>query len=350
VLFAPDWRSGVPYQSELANALAGCGADVQFASHYRRVLPLARLTRQFRPDILHLHWPEAYFSFRGDLLDALRKLRLPVDSRLACVAAPLVLTAHNLFPHDMDVRGAAGKAVSAVHRLASAVIAHSEEARQLVAATHGVDLSRIFVIPHGDLSPALGPVPARDTARRELSLSEKPVCLMFGRIEPYKGIDEVVDFWNTARPEAELWIVGNDNGDGYTAGLLKRIAKNPSIKTVFRHVPDRELAAWLRAADCVIFNYRKLLTSGAASLARSFGVPLLIPARLNTVDLSEPDPRVFRFQSPAEFAELLPKAFAAGADYAAAESWRGSRSWTAVAEKTRKVYDLVLNGTSTCAE
>ena len=69
----------------------------------------------------------------------------------------------------------------------------------------------------------------------------------------------------------------------------------------------------LRAADCVIINYRELLTSGAASLARSFGVPLLIPARLNTVNLGEPVPRVFLFQSPAEFAELLPKAFAAGA-------------------------------------
>ena len=77
----------------------------------------------------------------------------------------------------------------------------------------------------------------------QLSLSEKPVCLMFGRIEPYKGIEEVVDFWNTVRPEAALWIVGNDNGDGYVAALLERITDNPSIRTVFRHVPDRELAA-----------------------------------------------------------------------------------------------------------
>jgi glycosyltransferase involved in cell wall biosynthesis len=279
----------------------------------------------------------------------MRKRRLPVDTRLACSTAPLVLTAHNLFPHDMDIRGAAGKAISAVHRLASAVIAHSEEARRLVAATHGVDLNRVFVIPHGDLSPHLGRIPDRDTARQQLSLPDKPVCLIFGRVEPYKGIDEVVDFWNAARPDAELWIVGNDNGDGYVAGLLHRIGSNPSIRTLFRHIPDKDLAVWLRAVDCVVFNYRKLLTSGAASLARSYGVPLLIPSRLNTVDLGEPDPRVFRFQTLADFAELLPKAFATGADYAAAEGWRRSCSWDVIAEKTRKVYDLVLNRT-VCAE
>ena len=342
MLFAPDWRAGGPYQSELSKALVNLDTDVQFASGYRRALPLARVTWQFQPDILHLHWPEAYFPLRGDFLDELRERRLPVDARLARLGRRLVVTAHNLFPHSKEISRPLEEAVSSVHRLASAVIAHSEEARQVVSNTHGVDPERIFVIPHGDLAPSMSRLTDRESARRRLSLPDRRICLIFGRVEPYKGIDVVVDFWNAVRPDADLYIVGNDSGNDYVRGLSARIDGNPSIRTVLRHVPDQELADWLSATDCVLFNYRTLLTSGAASLTRSMGVPLLIPSRLNTVDLGEPDPRVFRFGSIAELSELLPRALAAGSDYEAAAGWRRRCSWDGIAEETRKVYDFVL--------
>src|SRR4051794_33311542 len=61
ILFAPDWRAGVPYQTLLADALVRRGAKVQFLQGYKRVLPLSRLLKDWRCDILHLHWPEAYY-------------------------------------------------------------------------------------------------------------------------------------------------------------------------------------------------------------------------------------------------------------------------------------------------
>ena len=59
--------------------------------------------------------------------------------------------------------------------------------------------------------------------------------------------------------------------------------------------PRRDLREWLSAADAVLFNYRAIFTSGAACLARSYGVPMLMPRRLQTVELDEPSPLVFRF-------------------------------------------------------
>ncbi len=345
ILFAPDWREGVAYQDLLARELAQLGTEVVFASGYRRVLPLARITHQFRPDVLHLHWPEAY-AFRRNRFDAVRIRRLSIDVRLAALTAPLVLTAHNLFPHNVDPRGALGRAITSVHRMASAVIAHSHEAARVVCETHGVDPRRVFMIPHGDLSSAHGnELPDRRGARQSLALPDRPICLMFGRVEPYKGIDEIVDFWNTEQPGAELCIVGFNDGDLYGKDLLKRIGGNPSIRTIFRHVPDTELALWLAAADCVMFNYRALLTSGAAPVARSFGVPLLLPSRLSTVDLGEPNPRVFRFDDVSKLKILLPEALAIGSDYSSAEPWRRACAWNVTAEKTRGVYEHVLRGT-----
>jgi hypothetical protein len=104
---------------------------------------------------------------------------------------------------------------------------------------------------------------------------------------------------------------------------------------------DRDLARWLSAADCVLFNYRAIFTSGAATLARSWGVPVLLPARLATVDLDEPDPRVLRFE-PSNFAEQLGRALAAGSEFASAAAWRERGDWRKIAQRTAAVYRAAL--------
>ena len=68
VVFAPDWRNGVPYQGLLATALQRYGVNVHFLQNYRRVLPLSRLLKAQQVDVLHLHWPEAYY-LKGEAFD-----------------------------------------------------------------------------------------------------------------------------------------------------------------------------------------------------------------------------------------------------------------------------------------
>ena len=92
----------------------------------------------------------------------------------------------------------------ATYRKADRVIAHSTAAAELVSGVHGVEPERVVVIPHGDLSPASGILPAKEEARQQLGLPSRPLCLMFGRVDPYKGIEEIVDFWERSRPTADL--------------------------------------------------------------------------------------------------------------------------------------------------
>jgi hypothetical protein len=76
------------------------------------------------------------------------------------------------------------------------------------------------------------------------------------------------------------------------------------------------LRLWLSASDCAIFNYREIFTSGAATLARSYGIPLLIPRRLAVPDLDEPHPRVLRFEAlDTDFTAQLERALATPCDY-----------------------------------
>jgi glycosyltransferase involved in cell wall biosynthesis len=339
VLFAPDWREGVPYQSLLADALGAAGVSAVFPAGYRRGLPVARICRESAPDLLHLHWPEAYYAPRQDGMAALRLLRYPLD--LALARCPHIVTAHNLFAHNLGAGRLMKRAALASFRSAAAVIAHSDAAARLVARTARIDRQRVAVIPHGDVSARLGPPAEREAARRELGLGPGPVALMFGTVEPYKGIEEIIRLWGDAPPPATLWIVGRPCSEFYGKTVRSLAEKASSVECRLGWLPDDALRLWLSAADVALFNYSRILTSGAAILARSRGLPVMFPGRIDTVDLGEPDPAVVRFE-PETFADGLGRAVAAGADYARAASYRAAIAWPAIARATAELYRGVL--------
>jgi len=344
VLFAPDWRKGVPYQTLLAEALTALGVEVEFLAHYKRLLPLSRLVENRTFDVLHLHWPEAYYPQRHDGFDWFRQARFTIDLARAVRGHPLVFTAHNLGPHNRAAEFHGEQNMHAVFTTARGIIAHSAAARDCILKTHGVAPDRVHVIPHGDLSPSLGtPVP-RMEAVQKLGLENEPLCLMFGTVEPYKQIEEVIAHWRTARPKATLTIVGKPSNAAYAAHCRQLAAGLDNVSLRLEWLPDEQLRLWLSAANAAIFNYRTIFTSGAASLARSWGVPILIPRRLHTVDLAEPNARVHRFESFAtDFGAALASALAIPADFTAAADWRAATAWPHLARATFEVYKKALD-------
>jgi hypothetical protein len=114
------------------------------------------------------------------------------------------------------------------------------------------------------------------------------------------------------------------------------------VRLELRRLAEPELAAWLSAADCVLFNYQTILTSGAACLTRSLGIPLLLPRSATTVDLSEPDERVARFDGLDDrFSKTLSGLCAKSTDFASAAQWRNCCSWDRIAEATAAIYRSV---------
>jgi hypothetical protein len=167
---------------------------------------------------------------------------------------------------------------------------------------------------------------------------------MFGTVQPYKGLEDVIAWWREACPPARLAIVGRPASDEYAAHISRSIGDTPEILSRFEFLSDDVLGLWLSAADVVISNYREILTSGAASLARSYGVPLILPHRLNTVDLDEPTPYVRRFTDFAtDFGAELDAALSVRPDFAAAASWRHACNWDRIAELTMDGYRCALD-------
>lgn len=344
VVFAPDWRRGVPYQRLLAEALARHGVEVNFPQGTRRVLPLYRMMRDLRCDLLHLHWPEAYWSERGQLMDHFRPLRHPIDLQLARLHQPIVYTAHNLWPHNIEPTPPIRTAMQATMRIADLIFVHSSGALEELARTFNVDPARCAVVPHGDLAVDLGTPCAQTEARAALNLHPtRPLALMFGRVEPYKGIEEVIAWWTQHQPEVQLAIVGEIGVRDYDRPLSQLIAGNPNIVWHPNHVTTEELRLWLSAANACVFNYRRIFTSGAASLARSWGLPILLPERLSKLDLGEPSPFVHRFHAlEDDFGLALDRALAVAPDYEAARQWREEISWAKIAQRTAQLYQKII--------
>jgi beta-1,4-mannosyltransferase len=344
-LFAPDWREGVPYQQLLANALARHGVTVSYLSGYKRLLPLSRLRRaSSEHDVLHMHWPEAYYPAKGDGLDLMRSMRFALDLALTVRQGPMVVTAHNLHAHNRGDEWLAHRNYRVAFRRADAVFAHSAAARLLLINQFRLNEARVHVVPHGDLSATMPSLHTRADARRRLALGDEPTCLMFGAIEPYKGVEEVIAFWRDRKPPVRLAIAGRAFTEEYAAAIRDAAAGIENVQLVSGRLTEEELSDWLAAADCVLFNYQVILTSGAASLTRSLGVPLLIPKRCATVDLSEPDDRVIRFESLGDgFVEKMKQAISRKINYAAAQHWRTATSWLHVADLTAAVYRKTLD-------
>ncbi len=339
VIFAPDWRSGVPYQRLLAEALEGEGIHVDFLQGYRRVMPLARLLRPL-PDgeILHLHWPEAYCARMHDGWDWFRNSRFALDLALATRRHPLVLTAHNLHAHNRAHERLSHFNNRSAFQRARLIVAHSEVAQAQVIDTYAVSPRKVRVIPHGDLSIPLGAPLPRSEARAAAGFGPGAICLMFGMAEPYKGMEEIIDFWKARRPPARLVIAGKPLTPEYGAALAERAAGG-DIQMRLGWMADSELLQMLSAVDCVIFNYRTIFTSGAACLARALGIPLLLPARLRAFDLAEPSDRVFRFEScESDFELRLAQALVVAPNYESAAPYRAATAWSKIAKLTAEAY------------
>lgn len=343
VLFAPDYRSGITYQADLAQSLRTRGVETLFLSHYRLGFPLSRGSRDLAPwDGLHLHWPEAYIHGRA----AWRKLRFSIDLGFASWSRPLFLTAHNLYPHNRRNEPMMRSALRRTVRRASAIFVHSPQAKGLYADEFGADAAKCHVIPFGDHAAAVGAPIAKAEARAQLDLPpDDPVCIMFGTISPYKGQDEIVAAWKQVPMGYRLVVVGPTVNEPHARELRSMAEGVPNIDLrIGPWLGPSDLRIWLSASDAAIFNYREILTSGAACLARSFGLPIVFPTRLVAVDLGEPDPSVFRYESlTGDFPELLARAVSRGIRYAEAKSWRDATSWERVAELTASVYRDVIN-------
>lgn len=152
-------------------------------------------------------------------------------------------------------------------------------------------------------------------------LPEQPVALFVGVLEPYKNIDGLAEAWRSARPRAELRIVGKGTRTDVVAALVSE-----GLATWQPELSTSEIVAALDAASALILPSRsegmgrvviEAHLRGRPVLGSNVGgIPDLVTDGVDGV-LFEPDPRSIAaalqvLDDPAELARLAGNARVAG--------------------------------------
>jgi glycosyltransferase involved in cell wall biosynthesis len=270
--------------------------------------------------------------------------------------APLVTTFHTVLARPQPLQR------EIVRRLAAAsarVVVMTERGRALLQSAHGVPAERITVIPHG--VPDM-PFADPDVAKPPLGVGGRRVILSFGLINPNKALELAIDA--LARvvgevPEACYVICGathpdvrRRHGEAYRHSLVERIEHlglEKHVRFVDRYLDQRELTAWLQAADVFVTPYANAaqITSGTLAYAVAAGKAVVsTPYEHARELLADGRGAVVPFGDvealAARFRELLTDD--AARDAMRRLAWQHGRAsiWPAVGQRYRELFVEVI--------
>jgi glycosyltransferase involved in cell wall biosynthesis len=207
------------------------------------VRSLRRTVSAWSPDVVHAHDN--------------------ADPRLLAIVAGTrrVVTVHDPVPHpgqpplNLVERAVRRRWISG----ADTVVVHGDA---LVDELPGwMRHGRVAVIPHGTFVRAepLPPPP-------------HPQVLLFGRLEPYKGVDVLLRamarVW-AERPETALRIAG-------VGPAAELVPEHPRIELRGEYVPEEELEGLFADASLAVLPYVQASQTGVGSLAVGYGVPTIV--------------------------------------------------------------------------
>ncbi len=282
VVMAPDWRQHNPYLDLLAQALRNKGLAVTYFKSSSRLMPMFRTLKKEQPgSILHLHWYEAYvprLSIFGQFVEGIALL---LDLILVkCSGHALVWTLHNELPHNATWPAWHRFLRRTIARLADQIITHNPLAFHLVDS-RAASQARRNVIPHPHYRDHYGPSIPKPEARASLQIPPgERLFLFLGLIQPYKGLEDLLVAWRSlgvATTGARLLVVGEPESEAYETTIRDYAAGLPNVELRLQFARDAELPLYFSAADCAVYPFRRILTSGSLMLARSYGVRPILP-------------------------------------------------------------------------
>ena len=265
----------------------------------------------------------------------------------------LVLTVHDLLPHDTGERH---KAVFLrLYRRMDALICHSEHIKGRLGAEFGVQGEKITVIPHGPFFYDEPPLNLQE-ARTQLGIAAgHPIVLWQGILFPYKGLDVLLQAWQRVEAEnstAHLLVLGTGAPDLLEA--VREQVRSLGLQRVtldLRFLSTEELTAAYRAADIVTYPYRAITTSGALATGLALGKAIVasdLPVFRESLTDGE-NALLVPAGNPADLAFALLRLLGDRAlrlQFVARVNAMhfGAQSWISIADKTLDVYRGVLGG------
>jgi len=255
----------------------------------------------------------------------------------------LIWTVHNIisyeepFANDHLVR-------IFLSKLCDAKIVHSEQ-NLIDMKKLNFDVKNSYVIPIGNYIDVYKNSLTKIQSRKILNLRmDNYVILCFGRVEPYKGIDDLIGQFNELNlPKTVLHIVGPCSDNSYKQKLQEYTKDNTILKLEF--IADEDVQVYFNAADIVACPFKRITTSSSAILALSFAKPVIAPLIGNIVDIPNNAGFFYNLGDKAGLKNAILKSFSNRSilPKMADNAFRYVRkqSWNKIANQTYEVYEEV---------
>ncbi len=282
----PHWLDGKNiYMEELGNAYRRAGCELIYGADN-----LFEVT--VNADIVHLHWPEAFYRWtgHGSIEERTRRFIEAVDGYKK-QGSRIVWTVHNLTPHDHVTRGIDYDVYQAIAQRTDLFHHHCPCSIKALAETYTIPEQALsLVAPHGHyLSYPTGI--STQQARQRLNIPDDAyVYLHFGAIRSYKGLDALFSaFRNVQHKNKWLLVAGNYQGmsgkgawrDRLQMAWAERMASRITLH--LQSVPSEDIQTFFAASDALVLSHSRGLNSGVAVLGMTFG-KLLIGPQLGCIE------------------------------------------------------------------
>jgi D-inositol-3-phosphate glycosyltransferase len=225
--------------------------------------------------VFHIQWFNKFILFDRTILNIYYKM----------LGKRLIHTAHNIDAQKRD-NGASSfvnrVSLQLMYMAMDNIIVHTNKMKMELTKQFGIDSKKITVIPHGINSAVPKTDLTKSEARRSLGLdANDKVLLLFGNINPYKGIEYALlalDILKKKYSGLKLIIAGLIDSESYWSEI-ERVIDSKGLKKdlleELRFIPDEEIEVFFKAADLMVLPYRDIFQSGVLFLSFSFGLPVV---------------------------------------------------------------------------
>lgn len=213
------------------------------------------------PDVVHIQWS------RLPQLD--RWLVQQIKRR----GIRVVHTVHDVEPL---FGGVSDEALGAVYQLADRLIVHAPANCPALSKRYpALQHARIRVIAHPATAWDESSDASHESARRLLGIPDQAmVALFFGTARLYKGLDVLLAAFAQARKRCpDLWLVV---AGMQPSGVPINAQFDRQVMWERAYIPADRVWMYHRAADVVVFPYRRISQSGALITAMGFSLPVIV--------------------------------------------------------------------------
>lgn len=310
ILILPDAGPKNPFQYLMASFLQKNGLNVIVAPKLK-LLSLYTAINKTNPDVVYFDWVHSFIlgkSFTATLIKSLTFV-LEIMYVYHIKSISMVHTVHNIQNH----KGMKVKLEKVIYHFfllkCSRLRVYSQAVKNEIIANFKILPEKIFVIQDIPFHHYYPNDSTKPESRVRIDIQKSDfVYLFFGRIEPYKGIQNLITaFIEIAKNNDYLIIAGESLDKEYLSKLKNISCDHPNIIWHNQYIEKDSAQYFFNAADIVVLPFIKIDHSGSVDLSLSFSKPVITLATEATSSLLVHQ-HFLLFQDPSQLAGLMQKA------------------------------------------